>query len=442
MENKRTSLKVQNETALLVNVTLPGAPLSAAESLAELESLAEAAGATVLGTVCQQRTRINPAHYVGHGKAQQIAERVAQYHANIVIFDGDLSPAQIRELEKIIDCKVIDRSELILDIFASRARTHEARLQVDLAQLQYTYPRLTRMWSHLDTVVGAAGGGGAGAVGGIGTRGTGEKQLEIDRRIVQKRIVALRRQIKQIDQRKQRQVRSRHKHFTVSLVGYTNAGKSTLMNLLTGSNAHVADQLFATLDTKTRRWNLANNHAVLLSDTVGFIRNLPHHLVASFRATLEEAIHADLLLHVVDASHPQAQLQMNAAKKVLNEIGCQQKDTFIIFNKIDHVNASQRAVMQTLYPDAITISARHGTGVEKLIDAVTERLATREVHLRVCCSQADGRVPSFLHAHGTIISQDYHDSHVIMEAYLSRQQLPHLQRLQPQSCDIISPTAS
>ena len=253
---------MSEEAALLVNVTLPGSALDAAESLSELGALVRAAGAEVVGQIVQRRSRINPACYVGTGKAQEIAERAQQAQANVVVFDGDLSPAQIRELEKIVDCKVLDRSEVILDIFASRARTYEAQLQVDLAQLQYTYPRLTRMWSHLDTVAGAAGAGGAGAVGGIGTRGTGEKQLEIDRRIVQRRVSALRRKIAQIDKRKQRQVRSRGDHFTVSLVGYTNAGTKTLMNTLTGSEAYVEDKLFATLDTKTRRWNVGQDNTV------------------------------------------------------------------------------------------------------------------------------------------------------------------------------------
>ena len=429
---------MSEEAALLVNVTLPGSALDAAESLSELGALVRAAGAEVVGQIVQRRSRINPACYVGTGKAQEIAERAQQAQANVVVFDGDLSPAQIRELEKIVDCKVLDRSEVILDIFASRARTYEAQLQVDLAQLQYTYPRLTRMWSHLDTVAGAAGAGGAGAVGGIGTRGTGEKQLEIDRRIVQRRVSALRRKIAQIDKRKQRQVRSRGDHFTVSLVGYTNAGKSTLMNTLTGSETYVEDKLFATLDTKTVRWNVGQDNTVLLSDTVGFVRDLPHHLVASFRATLEEAIHADLLLHVVDVSHSQAEEQLAATNVVLKELDCSGKDILLVFNKVDQAQAARSDTLMTLYPDAICISARTGQGVEQLVEAVQERVIGEWMHVRVTCSYGDGRVASFIRAHGTVIDEEYTESGIVLHAHLGRRQLPRLQRLKPVACEEIS----
>lgn len=438
MENKETYLQVDQETALLVNVTLPESKIGPVESLAELESLSEAAGANVLGAMYQKRTKINPAYFVGRGKAVEIGERAKELGAKTVIFDADLSPGQIRDLEKVIERKVLDRSELILDIFASRAQTHEAKLQVELAQMQYTYPRLTRMWSHLDTVVGA-GGGLAGAVGGIGTRGPGEKQLEIDRRLVKKRISDLREQIEKIDQRKKRQVQTREKHFTVSLVGYTNAGKSTLMNTLTGADTYVANKLFATLDTKTTRWNLGQVHTVLLSDTVGFVRDLPHHLVASFRATLEEAIHADLLLHVVDVSHPQAEIQMQAVEKVLAEMGCQKKDALLLFNKMDKLDArSQGHFMKTLYPQALAVSARSGLGMDKLVEEVIRRVTGDQVRLRILYEQANGRIPSFMRANGKILSENYLDSQVIMEAYLGREQLPGLTKLQPSSWEVIN----
>ena len=397
-----------------------------------MESLTNAAGATVLGYITQKRHSIHPAHFVGSGKAEQIGLQAEKIGANLIIFDNDLSPAQIRELEKITQRKVLDRSVLILDIFASRARSAEAKIQVELAQMEYTYPRLTRMWSHLDTVAG-----GASAVSAIGTRGPGEKQLEIDRRLVQKRISALRRQIESIDKRKERQVLSR-KHFTVSVVGYTNAGKSTLMNLLTGTDTLAVDKLFATLDTKTAMWRLGKDHSVLLSDTVGFVRDLPHHLVASFRATLEEAIHADLLLHVVDLAHSQAELQLRSANKVLEEIGCKDKDMLLIFNKVDQPAAQARLdTFQTLYPDAIALSARSGQGTDQLLDAVTSRVTGQRLHLRIACSQADGRIPHFLRANGDIISEDYQDSKVILEAFLGSRQLPDLKRLHPQACDVV-----
>lgn len=441
MENSRANLKVGNEKAILVNLTLPKTKIDPADSLAELEALAQSAGAIIVWKMYQRRPRIHAATFVGKGKAQEISLKVKELGADVVIFDSDLSPGQIRDLEEIIGCKVIDRSELILDIFATRARTHEAKLQVELAQLQYTYPRLTRMWGHLDTVVGAAGGG-IGAVGGIGTRGTGEKQLEIDRRLVSKRLTALKRELESIDIRKQREVDSRAEHFTVSLVGYTNAGKSTLMNCLTGSGTFVADQLFATLDTKTARWNLDREHYVLLSDTVGFVRALPHHLIASFRATLEETVHADLLLHVVDISHPQAEQQLMAVNAVLKELDCNTKDVVLIFNKTDQAlkNPENRSMYDTLtglYPDALSLSARTGTGVDKLVDAVLSRLTGQKLHIRVTCSYKNGRVPNFLRAHGTILSESYNEADVILEATLGRRQLLSLQRLKPTSCDIL-----
>ena len=425
----------------MVHLTVPQSVLPAAESLAELESLAQTAGADVQGTICQNRRTPHPATYVGRGKAKQIGELAEQLDADVVIFDNDLSPAQIRELEEIIDRKIIDRSELILDIFASRARSHEARLQVDLAQLQYTYPRLTRMWSHLDTVVGA-GGGAAGAVGGIGTRGTGEKQLEIDRRLVNRRLVALRRQIEQIDRRKLREVRSRQDRFSVSLVGYTNAGKSTLMNALTGADAFVEDKLFATLDTKTAKWDLKQNHHVLLSDTVGFVRDLPHHLVASFRATLEETVHADLLVHVLDASHPLAELYVQIVQKVLADIGAEAKDLLLVLNKTDRPGCqSQCDTLSTLYPEAIAISARSGLGLDKLSTAVLGRLTGQMVLVAVSCAASDGRVPAFLRAHGQVVSEEYDDGQVEIRAHLGRRQLPALQHLGPKSCQIVTPTS-
>jgi len=242
-----------------------------------------------------------------------------------VIFDNDLSPQQIRELEKIIAVKVLDRSELILDIFATRAKTKQAKLQVELAQLEYTYPRLARMWSHLDSVAGAGGGTAAGAVGGIGTRGPGEQQLEIDRRLVSRRITELKRQLGRIDKRRIREINRRKGLFKICIVGYTNAGKSTLLNALTDAQVLVEDRLFATLDTRTRKWAPARGVEVLLSDTIGFIKSLPHQLVASFKATLEEAVNADLLLHIVDVSNPDTLGQIEAVNNVLAELGCGEK---------------------------------------------------------------------------------------------------------------------
>ena len=283
MQDYRAQLKVKKERAILVGAVMVrrASDFNENDKLAELTALTESAGAVIVDRFIQRVRIIKPKTYIGSGKAEMLAERTKRYDADVVIFDNDLSPAQIRNLEEIIDVKVLDRSELILDIFATRAKTHQAKLQVELAQLQYTYPRLTRMWSHLDTVAGAAGGAGAvGAVGGIGTRGTGEKQLEIDRRLVNKRITELKRDLEAIDKRKLREISGRAGEYKVSLVGYTNAGKSTLMNKLTDAGVFVEDRLFATLDTRTKKWIIERGSEVLLSDTVGFVQHLPHHLVA------------------------------------------------------------------------------------------------------------------------------------------------------------------
>ncbi|MHC5120375.1 MAG: GTPase HflX, partial [Planctomycetota bacterium] len=352
MEKVRDQLKVHQERAILVGVILKRKEKTSNDDvLGELTALAESAGAVVVDRFIQKMGRVSAATYIGSGKAKMLAERVDAKEADVVIFDNDLSPAQIRELEKIVECKVLDRSELILDIFATRARTHQAKLQVELAQLEYTYPRLTRMWSHLDTVAGAGGAGGVGAVGGIGTRGTGEKQLEIDRRLVNKRITELKRNIAAIDKRKIREIDGRSDFYTISLVGYTNAGKSTLMNALTDAGVFVQDQLFATLDTRTRKWQVDAGVEVLLSDTVGFVSKLPHHLVASFKATLEETINADLLLHVVDASSVDVFEQIKSVETVLKELDCDQKDMLVLLNKSDCI--ADKAVyesVQTVFP--------------------------------------------------------------------------------------------
>ena len=335
MEKFRQTLKVKKERAILVAAVVHR--LNEADRLSELTALAESAGAVVVDRFQQKIRKINPSTYIGKGKAEQLGTRVKQFNADVVIFDNDLSPGQIRELEKIVEAKVLDRSELILDIFATRARTKQAKLQVELAQLEYTYPRLTRMWSHLDTVAGAGGGTTAGAVGGIGTRGPGEQQLEIDRRLVSKRITELKRELANIDKRRIREINGRRGLFKICLVGYTNAGKSTLLNKLTNADVFVEDRLFATLDTRTRRWGPSKGVEVLLSDTVGFVKSLPHQLVASFKATLEEAVNADLLLHIVDVSNSDALSQIESVNTVLEEIGCRQKPVLEVLNKVDVV---------------------------------------------------------------------------------------------------------
>lgn len=404
---------VRAERAVLVGVFLPGEDHGSAryDQLAELAALAKAAGAEIVGRMVQKRTKIAAGTYLGHGKVEELAGYVQEKDADIIIFDNELSPSQIRELEERLQHRVIDRTELILDIFASRARTHAARLQVELAQLEYTAPRLRGMWTHLERIAGAGGGTAAGAVGGIGTRGPGERQIEIDRRIVQNRVSFLRRQIKEIDRRRLREVRSRRDYFTISLVGYTNAGKSTLMNALTGADAYVADKLFATLDTKTRRWDLGGGQLALLSDTVGFVRNLPHHLIASFRATLEEVLHSDLLLHVVDAAGADAVGQVKAVEQVLAEMGCQDIPVLSVLNKVDAIDESSAIhILRLNLPQAVEISASKGLGLDNLAAQVLEHVRNRYVQITVEADAANGRLLAYVSKHGHILGQEYQDA--------------------------------
>ena len=431
MEKMRDNIAVKREKAVLVGAVLKS-ELKEDDELAELSALAESAGAVIVDRVQQKISEINPATYIGKGKAEMVKQRVKKNKADVVIFDNDLSPGQIRELESIIETKVLDRSELILDIFASRAQTKQAKLQVELAQLEYTYPRLTLMWSHLDTVTGAAGGPSAGAVGAIGTRGPGEKQLEIDRRLVSKRITELKRDLKEIDKRIVREIEARKGQFKICLVGYTNAGKSTLMNALTDAGVYVEDRLFATLDTRTRQWTLDGAKKALISDTVGFVKNLPHQLVASFKATLEEAINADLLLHVVDVSNEDVESQAQNAKKVLEEIGCGNKQTLILFNKSDVVRSqSHFEFMQTVYPEAICVSAKTGLNLDLLKRKILEIYEGGILSLQITAHAGDGKIQSFLQAHANIIHHEYTDSNVVMDVRIGKNQLSQLYKYKP-----------
>jgi GTP-binding protein HflX len=347
----------------------------------------------------------------------------AAVDADLVIFDNDLSPGQTRNLEKAIDLKVLDRTELILDIFASRAQTSQARLAVELAQLEYSMPRLKRLWTHLSR-----------QKKGVGLRGPGETQLEEDRRLVETRIKDLRRQLDLIEHRKQREVAARSDRMTVSLIGYTNAGKSTLMNALTDAGVFVQDALFATLDTRTRRWQLPGWGPVLLSDTVGFIRDLPHHLIESFKATLEEARQADLLLHVADGSNPAVYEQIAAAYKVLEEIGIQWKDTLLVINKIDALPDRVRVDgLLSRYPNAVPISAKTGLGLTNLTAAVSEALSHGFLDVDIDLSVDNGRLMAYLAAHGEVLSKQYRDSRVVVHCRIPQK---HLGRISEDSVSI------
>jgi len=425
-ELKRTDLAVQRERALLVAVILPDSKADPMDPLGELRSLARTAGAQVVDEMVAKREAPHPGLYVGSGKAEQIAQRAEACAADVVLFDNDLSPAQIRDLENVARRKILDRSELILDIFAQHARSEASRLQVELAQLEYTYPRLRHMWSHLDTLAGGAATARAN-IGGIGTRGPGEKQLEIDRRLVKRRVAQLRRQIEAVDRRKVREVRARRDSFCVCLVGYTNAGKSTLMNLLTGADGLVADQLFSTLETRTRRWEAADGQAVLLSDTVGFIRDLPHHLVASFRATLEEAIHADLLLHVADASHDRVDAQVAAVTGVLEELGCDRCRVLLVLNKTDRIaDPAWLTLLGRRYPGAMFVSARTGRGAPELAETVARRAGGLPVRVTLRANCANGRLMQYIARHARVESQSYDGPLATIEAVIPSGRLDEL----------------
>jgi GTP-binding protein HflX len=409
----------RRERAVLVGVLDPDARNEvphADDPLDELRGLAKTAGLVVVGSLLQKRQRPDVATYIGSGKVEELKQKVEANSADVVVFDNDLAPSQTRNLEKVLGVKVIDRTEVILDIFATRAQTHEAHLQVELAQLEYALPRLKRMWTHLSRYKG-----------GIGVRGPGEKQLEEDRRLVEHRIRDLREKLSKIQARKEREVASRDDVATVSLVGYTNAGKSTLMNALTDAGVEAEDKLFATLDTRTRRWHFRGGGQALLSDTVGFIRDLPHALVASFKATLEETRRADLLLHVVDASDPEAERQVEAVEAVLEELGLGDRPMLLVLNKVDRV--TDRSVLDVLAARAgrsITVSAAAGLGLDTLEDMVRALLAERDVEVDVHIPVTDGRLLAYLRQHASILDQQADETRLQFRCRIPRRHLPFL----------------
>lgn len=406
---------------MLVSVLVPNTRADLNDPLGELQALAESAGTVVVDTMIQKRTELGASYAVGKGKLAELVQRVSDGEVDVVIFDNDLSPRQIRGLERAVNLKVIDRSELILDIFAARAKTREAQLQVQLAQLEYTAPRLRGLWTHLERIAGAGGATAVGKVGGVGTRGPGERQIEIDRRIVRKRISHLKREIEKIDARKKREVRSRGDQFTVALVGYTNSGKSTLMNRFTGAGRYTADQLFATLDTKIARWELGDGRSVLLSDTVGFVRDIPPGLVASFRATLEEAIHADLLLHVVDISSSTAWGQMMAVDEVLKSLGCDKLPQISVLNKVDIVDdASAVELLARHRTVARLVSALTGEGLDRLKDDVGDRLAADTVEVTVHIPHSQGKLLAEIDHLADVAQRRYVEGGVELDIRMSR----------------------
>lgn len=403
------------EIAVLVGIEISGHPgvLTLEDSMTELALLADTAGLTVVGQLTQHLNSPNPATLMGSGKLEELATLVIETGANVVIFDDELSPRQQREVEKALgEVKVLDRTALILDIFAGHASTKEGAVQVELAQYEYRLPRLTRAWTHLAR---QAGGRAGGATGGVGVRGPGETQLEVDRREIGRRIAHLKRQLDEISKhREQYRQRRRQSHIpTISLVGYTNAGKSTLLNALSDAGVLVEDQLFATLDPTTRRVDLPSGRPVLFTDTVGFIQKLPTQLVAAFRATLEEVNEAELLLHVVDLSHPNAEEQVTAVEEVLEELGAGQKLVVTALNKMDRLDLSDPEQAQRLqrsvaaYPNPVVISAKTGAGLEKLLNTIDRMVLASLQSVRVLIPYSRGDLVSDFHAHGLVEKEEH-----------------------------------
>ncbi|HEY6996788.1 MAG TPA: GTPase HflX [Candidatus Binatia bacterium] len=407
------STQIPKERALLVGIELPSRKqqVALAYSLEELERLAETAGAKVLGKQHQQIKSITPATLIGRGKVDEIQAKVKELHADLVILDEDLTPAQQRNLENAFNVRVVDRSQLILDIFAQRARSNEGKLQVELAQLEYLLPRLTRQWTHLSRLGG-----------GIGTRGPGETQLEIDRRRIRERIGHLKQRLGTVERTRtlQRKERDEVPFATVALVGYTNAGKSTLMNTLTAAGVFVEDKLFATLDPTTRALRLPNGDKVMLVDTVGFINKIPHSLIEAFKSTLEEVSNADLLLHLVDLTSPQFEEHIEVVQRVLAEIGAADIATVIVPNKIDAVEDVPLALLKTHEVSEICpISALSGQGIDRLLSTIGAILDERKERFQGFFSQAQGGLIAMLREQGRIIQESYQEDGVHVTAMIT-----------------------
>jgi len=406
-----TRPKRNHERAILIGLEQEGvSKWDLRDSMEELAELANSAGAEVVDTITQKLQKPTAPYYIGKGKAELIKDSLQDRQVTSVIFNDELSPAQGRNLENLLARKVLDRTQLILDIFAQRARSREGRLQIELAQLQYLLPRLTGMWEHLSR-----------QTGGIGMRGPGETQLEVDRRRVQERIARLERELESVRKTRavQRQGRKRHQWPVASVVGYTNAGKSTLLNLLTGADVVAENRLFATLDPTTRSFTLPNKQRVLLTDTVGFLRKLPHTLIESFKATLEEVSEADLLIHVVDLSHARVDEQMEAVDKVTKELDAYGKQTLIVFNKID--NLADRELAETYvkrFSGSVAISAHTGEGVNKLVQALQEALSSWRLRLHFRIPTKESALLAEIHRVGHVLELKYEGDDAVIVAHV------------------------
>jgi GTPase len=416
----KESTTKHKERAIVVGIVRPDQQREmVSEYLDELELLADTAGAEVVERVVQERRRLDPAFMIGRGKADEVAAMAKYLDADLIIFDDDLSPAQAKNIEELCHSKILDRSGLILDIFAKNARTREARTQVELAQLNYLLPRLTRQWTHLSR-----------QVGGIGVRGPGETQLEVDRRLIRKRIRVLEDELEKIGRQRQNRRKSRKNVIKAALVGYTNVGKSTLLNAFTDANVLVENRLFATLDSTIRAVDLSDHRRLLFIDTVGFIRKLPHHLVASFKSTLEEAADADILLHVIDVTNPFYIEQMHTVEKVLQELKIDKKPTLKVFNKIDQLE--DRAVLaevKAAHDPCVCISAGRGIFLDDLIDHLTQFVDSQGQTMTISLPVHESKIISRLHELADILNVDYQDSQAIIELKADAVNVQRIERL-------------
>jgi GTP-binding protein HflX len=409
----------RRERAIVVGLALPGTQKKQVEeSLNELVLLADTAGAETIAVVAQDRRAADPATLIGSGKVKEIARLALDGRADLVIFDEDLTPVQVKNLEREIGKKVIDRSGLILDIFARHARSHESRIQVELAQLNYYYPRLTRQWSHLSR-----------QEGGIGTRGPGETQLEVDRRLIRRRIDHLEESLKRIEVQRSIRRKKRQRMKKIAFVGYTNAGKSSLMNALANTQLLVEDRLFATLDAIIRTARISEDEEVLLIDTVGFIRKLPHHLVASFRSTLEESADADLLLHITDLSHSNYEEHIGTVQQVLCELGLDDKPSVYVFNKIDRL--ADRKIIADLkekFPNAVFTSALKGIGLEQLRLSIQSEIRNSEIEKTFRVPVQNGRLIAMIYENVHVLNQRLEEDVTVIQVRGAPQDLFKIDR--------------
>lgn len=412
--------KVERENAILIGLaTREVSKDKVQEHLDELEMLADTAGANNVFKIMQDKSKPDSAFYIGKGKAEEVAELAELNNINLIIFDDDLNPTQVRNLEKLFNKKIIDRSGLILDIFASHARTREAKVQVELAQLQYTLPRLTRAWTHLSK-----------QYGGIGTKGPGETQIETDRRIIRDRIAKLKDKLEKIEQQQKTKSSGRKDFLKASMVGYTNAGKSTLINFLTGAGVLAENKLFATLDSTTRSFEIEQDKKILISDTVGFIRKLPHHLVASFKSTLNVVRDADLILHVIDAAHPSFEDHIEVVDATLKELGADKKTQIKIFNKVDLItDKSKFDYVLNNYENSILISAEKGINIGKLKDMLLNIYEKNFVVHNVEVKNYDSKIISQIHSMADVIDVKYNDDLVYITFRADKQTVNKINNL-------------